>query len=105
MNNKTAKEIVKISIELLSKKKFNIKQIVRAICELYPDKKQTSKIAYAGIEIYQSLDLAVYQAGGSRFSINELNEMSAFDLLTKLSTNHIIFTYNDCYKQQEESGV
>ncbi len=45
-----------------------------------------------GMEIMQSFDKAVIDAGGDFTKLN-LNEMTAWDLISMLSTNNIRFVY------------
>lgn len=51
----------------------------------------------AGMEIMNSLDMAIQKASGavSAFNIRKLKEMSAFDLISMLSTNNIRFVYKE----------
>lgn len=51
------------------------------------------------VGMYESLNDAVHKAGGSGFSLDKLNEMSAADLLECLATNSIKFV---CTKSKEK---
>ncbi len=54
------------------------------------DRKSLIKNA---IEMYESLNIEVNKAGGKGYSIEELGEMTALDLLSRLCTNDIRFIW------------
>jgi len=54
---------------------------------------ERNKMMKNGLEAYESLNKCVYDAGGSGFSAEQLDEMSALDLIFLLSTNRIRFMY------------
>ena len=66
------------------------------------DEKRRYKIMRAGINIYESLQMAVSEAGGTGFTLEVLENMSAMKLLTRLAPNHIKFVYKE---PDEESKV
>lgn len=54
------------------------------------------------ISMYESLNEAVYEAGGCAFSLAKLNEMTAAELMEELATNHIRFTFVKPKEEEDE---
>jgi len=53
---------------------------------------ESKKLVECGMDIMGSFMKAVFEAGGM-FSVEDLKNMSAYDLLSSLATNKIKFVY------------
>lgn len=63
---------------------------------------RSRKIVFQGsIEIFESLNKAVNEAGGIGFSPDRIEEMSASELLSILATNNVRFVYTNKEKHGE----
>ena len=59
------------------------------------------------MKIKDSLDEAVERCGGSNiaFSFEQLNRMSALDLLKSLGPNHVVFKFEPPPEEKEEKEI
>lgn len=57
--------------------------------------KERATLVRDFIEIKSSLDKAMDKAGGAPLSIDQLEEMTALDLLVHLATNKVRFVYEE----------
>jgi len=92
MNSKTMTKIMKISLKLLEGG-VRKPEILKIVYLLHPSsaKDSVKLIAESGIEMYESLLLAIDKAGGSGWPMNTLLEMTVMDLLSNLATNRVRF--------------
>lgn len=89
--DKRMKEMMETAIKLHSSHTKD--EIIKILYGLYPKAPATTKSAMAGLEMYESLNHSVDQAGGTKFQLERLNEMTVMDLISALATNGIRFVY------------
>ncbi len=58
------------------------------------DNKQRKTTMEHGIEMYESLNVAVDKAGGSPFLISDLKTMTVLELFSTLAPNNVRFVCN-----------
>lgn len=94
MNDKTRTDVMKTACELTDRR-FEKDKIISAIKKLYPEviPFQLEFVAGAAIDMLESFDAAVNEAGGSPWKFEELSGMTFLDLLSRLATNHIRFHF------------
>lgn len=104
MNDKTRTKIMKLAIGLFEDG-HEPQQITDSISELYhKDKIEPIRfVVGSAIEMYKSLVIAVDKAGGSGWPVDELLEMTVMDLISKLATNGIRFTFETLRRKKSES--
>jgi len=95
MNDKTRKEIGKITIDACDRG-FSEETIINTIRILYPgnSKESIQFFILKLLEMYRSLCIAVDEAGGLGYSASTLECMTVLELLTTLATNNIRFFYD-----------
>lgn len=89
--DKKMKEIMEKAIQLSLN--HTEEEIKKRIDTLYSETPARIKIAMAGIKMYKSLNNSIKQAGGTRFRLDHLQEMTIMDLIAALATNDIRFIY------------
>ena len=96
MDDKTRTKIMRLSIELFNDG-HKIEQITNSISELYHKDliKSIQFVVKNGIEMYESLIIAVEVAGGSGWPVDKLLEMTVMDLISNLATNNVRFVFEE----------
>ena len=94
MDNHIRTEIMKISI-IMMEEGSTVPEVMKFLSSLFPKQRKDSMefVLRSSVRMYRSLCKAVSDAGGSGWSINETLEMNVMDLISKLATNGVRFTY------------
>ena len=58
----------------------------------------------AAIEMFDNLNTTIDEAGGSRFTWNQLQHMSVAELIMVLSTNNVKFIYHKPEREEYEDS-
>jgi hypothetical protein len=94
MNDSIRTEIMKISI-IMMEEGSTVPEVMKFLSLLFPKQRKDSVgfVLRSSVRMYRSLCKAVNDAGGSGWPVNEVLEMNIMDLISKLATNGVRFTY------------
>ena len=100
MNDETRKKIMSLAIKLNyvkteERKKRTKEEILDILYDIFPEIGESAIkfAATSAIEMHNSFLTSVYQAGGAGWSLEELFNMTYFDLLNSLATNGVMFVF------------